>query len=145
MAVTSSSLQSDISQVLKYGEQIRFKYYNTSFGAGSYYDDDVSYTQSGTDFWTSGLVQPIDKVTGGYDSLLLQQGKITVDDKKCYVLGTVQTSGLGPIKIGMTGSPTTRQYEILNDGQTISWNVNGSSVYKKIYCRFLANGSFIGE
>ncbi len=145
MVVTSTSLQKDIEQILKYGEQVRFKYYNTSFGAGSYYDDDVSYTQSGTDFWTSGLVQPIDTKLGGYDALLLQQGKVVVDDKKCYVLGTVQTSGLGPVKIGMTGSPTTRQYEILNDGQTISWNVGGSSVYKKLYLRHIPTGSFIGE
>ena len=145
MGVTVSSLQSDFNQILKYGEQIRFKYYNTSYGAGSYYDDDTTYTQSGTDFWTSGLIQPMDTIAGGYDSLLLQQGKVTVDDKKIYVIGTVQTSGLAPIKIGMTGSPTSRQYEILNDGQNTQWVINGTPVYKKIYVRYLTNGSFIGE
>ena len=143
MSVTYASLQSDFNQVLTYGEQIRFKYYNT-FYTGEY-DDDVSYTQSGTDFWTSGLVQPIDNVGGGYDALLLQQGKITMDDKKVYVLGTVQTSGLAPVKIGMTGSPVTREYEILNDGSVTQWGINGSPVYKKIYVRFLTNGSFVGE
>jgi len=143
MGVTVSSLQSDFNQILKYGEQIRFKYYNT-FYVGEY-DDDVSYTQSGNDLWVSGLVQPIDSKLGGYDALLLQQGKITIDDKKIYVLGTVQTSGLGPMKIGTTGSPTTRQYETLDDGHIIQWDLNGSPIYKKMYVRFLTNGSFIGE
>lgn len=147
MVVTVSELQKEVSQVLKYGEQIRFKYYNVSSGDEDYYDDSVTLTQSGTDFWCSGLVQPIDKrnVPGGYDGLLLEQGKVVVDDKKIYILGNVQTSGLGPIKIGMTGSPPTREYEILQDGQAIHWNINGSPVYKKVYVRYLNNGSFIGE
>ena len=140
-----SELQDDIKQILDYGEQIRFKYYNSSISAGSYYDDDTTLVQSGTDFWTSGLVLPIDSRMGGYDALLLQQGKVTVDDKKVYVIGTVQTSGLGPVKIGMAGSPTTRQYQVLEDGHNIQWNLNGSPVYKKVYVRFLTNGSFVGE
>lgn len=141
----SSDLIEDFNQVLKYGEQIRFKYYTIGYGAGSYYDDDISLTQSGADFWCSGLIQPIDNKFGSHEALLLQQGKITIDDKKIYVDGIVQTSGLGPVKIGTTGSPTTRQYEILNEGNVINWDVNGSPVYKKIYCRFLTNGSFVGE
>jgi len=132
-----------ITEVLRYGEQVRFKYYNQTYTGE--YDDDVSYTQSGNDYWCSGLVCPIDSKLGGYDALLLQQGKILYDDKKLYVAGDVQTSGLGPIKIGMAGSPTTRQYEILNDGEVVSWGLNGSPVYKKIYIRYLNNGSFIGE
>jgi len=140
-----SEISHDFNEIMKYGEQIRFKYYNQSFGAGSYYDDDVVLTQSGNDYWCSGLVQPIDNKFGSYEALLLQQGKITMDDKKIYVDNIVQTSGLGPIKIGITGSPTTRQYEIINDGNIISWNINGSPIYKKIYCRFLTNGSFVGE
>jgi len=134
-----------ITEVLRYGEQVRFKYYTGSFGAGSYYDDDISLTQSGNDYWCSGLICPIDSKLGGYDALLLQQGKILYDDKKLYVAGVVQTSGLGPIKIGMAGSPTTRQYEILSDGETISWGLNGSPIYKKLYIRYLTTGSFIGE
>lgn len=140
-----SELQDDIKQILSYGEQIRIKYYNLSYGAGSYYDDDTTLTQSGNDLWTSGLILPIDTRTGGYDALLLQQGKVTLDDKKVYVLGTIQTSGLGPVKIGI-GSPTlSREYQILEDGQVIQWHLNGSPVYKKIYVRFLTTGSFLGE
>jgi hypothetical protein len=143
--VFSDELKQDITSILSYGEQVRFKYYNQSLGAGSYYDDNVTYTQSGNDYWCSGLVCPIDSRLGGRDSLLLQQGKILYDDKKLYVTGDVQTSGLGPIKIGMTGSPTTQQYQIIEDGQVTSWGVNGTIIYKKIYIRYLTNGSFIGE
>ena len=138
-----SELRSDIDTILSYGEQVRFKYYNTSYVGD--YDDDVSYAQSGTDYWVSGLVMPINAKFGGYDSLLLQQGKITLDDKKLYVNGEVQTSGLAPIKIGMTGSPPTKEYEILGDGQVIQWHMNGSPIYKKCYIRMLNSGSFVGE
>ena len=143
MAITVSSLQSDFRQILKYGEQVRFKYYNT-FYTGEY-DDDITLTQSGSDLWVSGITQPIDTKLGGYDALLLQQGKITIDDKKLYVEGDTQTSGLSPVKIGMTGSPPSREYQILNDGQVTQWGLNGSPVYKKCYVRFLTNGSFVGE
>lgn len=147
MGISVSELQKEVSEILKYGEQLRFKYYNVTPGDEGYYDDDIVLTQSGTDLWCSGLVQPIDRVTatGGYDGMLLEQGKVTLDDKKIYVLGNVQTSGLGPIKIGMAGSPPTREYSILNEGQTIYWNVNGSPVYKKLYVRYLENGSFANE
>jgi len=140
-----SELSQDFNSVLKYGEQIMFNYYNVSYGAGSYYDDDVTYTQSGNDLWTSGLVQPIDTRTGGYDALLLQQGKITLDDKKVYINGSIQTSGIGPLKIGMVGSPPTREYQIMSEGEVIQWVVNGSPIYKKVYLRYLPNGSFAGE
>lgn len=139
----AGELSKDFNSVLNYGEQIRIKYYNVS-PTGDY-DDDVTYTQSGTDLWTSGLVQPIDTRTGGYDALLLQQGKIILDDKKVYINGNIQTSGLGPLKIGMVGSPPSREYQIMSEGEVIQWVVNGSSIYKKIYLRFLPGGSFIGE
>jgi len=133
----------DFNQILKYGEQIRLKYYNQSYTGE--YDDDVTLTQSGIDVWCSGLVQPIDSRMGAFDAMLLQQGKVTIDDKKIYIPGSVQTSGLGPIKIGMTGSPVTKEYQILEDGYNIEWSVNGSMIYKKLYVRHLNNGSFIGE
>lgn len=140
-----TELQADINQILNYGEQLRFKYYNLSFGAGSYYDDDTTLTQSGSDLWTSGLILPIDSRMGGYDALLLQQGELTVDDKKIYVLGTIQTSGLGPVKIGIGSPELAREYQILEEGHNIQWTLNGSPVYKKIYVRFLPTGSFVGD
>jgi len=142
MTVASDLLQK-FNNGLQYGEQVRFKYYN-SVGTGDY-DDDITLTQSGTDFWVSGIVQPISSNQYSSDSLLLQQGKILKDDKKLYVAGNIQTSGLGPIKIGMNGSPTSEQYRILEDGQVTEWSVNGSVIYKKVYLKYLTNGSFVGE
>lgn len=142
--MTVNELRADIEEALTYGQQLRFKFYSLSYVSGNDYDDNVTYVQSGTDLWVSGLVQPIDKKPNGTDSTLLEQGLIKVDDKKIYVLGTTQTSGLSPVKIGL-GSPVTGEYEILNQGQTIEWDAFGSTIYKKVYARFLTNGSFIGE
>ncbi len=141
MTVSASEFHKEVKEILKYGEPVRFKYYNVS-SIGEY-DDDVILTQSGTDTWASGLVQPIDAQGGGIDAVLLQQGMIKENDSKIYVLGSVQTSGLGNIKIGL-GSPNFEEYEMLDRG-TIQWVVNGSPVYKKLYVRFLTGGSFIGE
>jgi len=142
--MTVNELRTDIEEVLAYGNQLRFKFYSLSYVSGNDYDDNVTYLQSGADLWVSGLIQPIDKKPFGTDATLLEQGKVKVDDKKVYVLGTTQTSGLAPVKIGI-GSPVTGEYEILNQGQTVQWDAYGGAVYKKIYARFLTNGSFIGE
>ncbi len=143
MSVSANELSKEVKEILKYGEPIRFKYYNVSYNASDYYDDDITLTQSGIDYWGSGLFLPIDSSRGSVDAVLLQQGKILMNDSKLYVLGSVQTSGLGQIKIGL-GSPNFEEYEVLDRG-TIPWAINGSIVYKKIYVRFLTNGSFIGE
>ena len=140
---TASNLVDKFDKLLGYGEQVRVKYYN-SIDTGDY-DDDITLTQSGTDYWVSGVVQPISSKQYSSDALLLEQGKLLQDDKKIYVAGDVQTSGLGPIKIGLNGSPTSEQYRILEDGQVTEWGVNGSLVYKKLYLKYLTNGSFVGE
>lgn len=143
MTNLSNEIKTSFNEILAYGEQVQFKYYSQTVLGG--YDDDINLVQSGADFWVSGIVQPISNKQFSSDALLLQQGKILLDDKKLYVNGEVQTSGLGPIKIGMNGSPTTQQYQILEDGQVTEWSVNGDAVYKKIFVRFLPTGSFIGE
>ena len=143
MTTTANELYKEVKEILRYGEPVRFKYYNVSLNSEDSYDDDITLTQSGGDTWASGLVQPIDQSRGSTDALLLQQGKILMNDSKIYVLGSVQTSGLGPVKVGV-GSPSFQEYQMVDNG-TIQWVVNGSPVYKKIYVRFLTNGSFIGE
>jgi len=137
-----NDLQNDFNEALKYGVQLRFKYYNQTVIGD--YDDDTKIIQSGTDYWCSGLVQPIKSNQYSSEGLLVEQGKVLIDDKKIYVNGNVQTSGLGQIKIGV-GSPVANEYQIVNDGQVTNWDINGSSVYKKMYVRYLTNGSFIGE
>jgi hypothetical protein len=140
----ADELYSDVESVLKYGQLVRLKYYTGSFNSGSYYDDDVSYTQSGTDYWTTGLICPIDSRLGGHDALLLQQGKILYDDKRLYVNGSTSISGLNPIKIGL-GSPIQAEFQIIDEGRDIMWSLENKPIYKKVYIRYLTNGSFVGE
>jgi len=134
--------QENFDNILAYGDQVRFKYYNSQITGD--YDDDITLTQSGADLWTSGVQQPISSTQYSSDSLLLEQGKILQDDKKLYVAGDTQTSGLGPIKMAL-GSPVRNEYQILGQGQVTEWNINGTPIYKKIYARILNGGSFVGE
>src|SRR3990167_3407042 len=137
MAITVAGIQTDFSEILKYGNQLRLRYYSRAINTGSY-DSDAVLAQSGTNFWASGIVQPVTSATGTFDSFLLEQGRILMSDKKLFIQGNVLTSGI--IKIGI-GSPTPAQeYAVVNDG-IFSNLINGSSVFKKIYCRLLPNGS----
>jgi len=133
--------QNGVQEALDFGQQLRIKYYNVGFGAGSYYDDDVSYSQSGTNYWISGIVLPISNARGSSDAVLLEQGKITTNDTKLYLEGSVDTSGT--IKIGL-GSPIQDEYSLLSEGVT-KWDVNQVPVLKKLYITRLTNGSFVGE
>jgi hypothetical protein len=130
-----------VSEALNFGKLVRIKYYSTSWGAGSYYDDDVSLTQSGTDYWISGVVLPISNTRGSSDAVLLEQGKILMNDTKLYIDGSVNTSGT--IKIGL-GSPPEYEYSLLGEGIQ-KWEVNDTDILKKLYIRLLPNGSLYGE
>ena len=139
-----SDFQAGVTEALGFGQQIRFKYYNVGFGAGSYYDDDVVLTQSGGVFWTSGVVLPITNSQGSSDAILLEQGKILMNDTKLYIDGTINTSGT--IKVGLgsgVGSPLG-EYSLLSEGVT-KWSVNQTDILKKLYLRRLTTGSLMGE
>jgi hypothetical protein len=125
-----------------FGTPLCLKYYNITYpGAGSYYDDDVTLTQSGTDVWTSGIFFCID--TKSEDALLMQQGKLSENDGRFYIPGNLQTSGL--IKIGI-GSPvpSSEEFSVIQPG-TLARRFENNYVCKIIYGRWLPNGSMIGE
>jgi len=140
MTNIGSYFKDAFAETVKYGQQVRFKYYDTSFGAGSYYNDDATLTYSGTT-WESGVVQPLDKSQGSSEAMLVQQGQLLTDDSKVYIAGAVQTSGT--MKIGL-GSPPSAEYFVIENG-VIDWTINAESIYKKIYIRQLTTGSLIGE
>ncbi len=142
MTIVSDAI-SDFESLLEYGEQVEIKYY-TQVSSGEY-DDDVMLMQSGTSLWASGVIQPINNNQYSSDALLLQQGKILSDDKKLYIKGNILTSGLAPIKFGINGSPTTEQYQISEEGKVTDFNINGTTIYKKVYLKYLPDGKFIGE
>ncbi len=143
-----TDFQNGVTEAMLYGEQIRFRYFDVGYGAGSYYDDDVVLTISGNDFWTSGVVLPISNSRGSSDAVLLEQGKILTDDTKLYIDGSVDTSGTWKLGLGSNGVgspvPITGEYSLLSEG-TERWDVNATPVLKKIYIRKLLIGSMIGE
>jgi len=140
--ISATSLQKDVKQAIAYGEQVRFRYFNYS-GADAGYDDNVTLTQSGTDFYVSGLKLPIDATRGTRDAIEIEQGLIKQDDSKIYIDGTVNTSGM--YRVGL-GSPATgtEEYSVVENG-VIVWDIGGQEVYKKLYIRALPTGSLLGE
>ena len=137
---TAEALRTDVDSILNYGDRIRIKYFVGSVGS-AFYDDQQVLTQTGTDIWTSGLIQPINTSIGGYDASFLEQGKIMQNDSKLYINGRINTSGI--LRIGV-GSPSTREYSMLPDGTNVQL-INGSPVYKKVFIRILPLGSLYGE
>jgi hypothetical protein len=139
-----SDFQNGFNELIENGQIIRIKYYNTSWGAGSYYDDDVILTQSGSNLWISGIVFPISNKFGSSDAILLEQGKILMSDSKIYIQGNINTSGTIKIGLGSYTNMSGCEYSLLVEGVN-KWNVSNTPIYKKLYIRQLTNGSLYGE
>ncbi len=107
------------------------------------FDDAQVMTQSGNDVYTSGICFPIKATRGSTDAVLLEQGRITQNDKKIYIAGDVATTDI--MKIGL-GSPVYQEHSIIEKG-VISYppTSNGDYIYKQMFCQELSNGSYIGE
>jgi hypothetical protein len=142
--VNPVSLRKDVEEILRNGTQVRIRYFDFSYGAGSYYDDDLTLSQSGTDFYTSGLIFPINSKQGSSEALLVEQGRLLDSDSKLYVVGTVETSGLFKIGIGSPQTSTSPQFAMIPEGIN-TYKINGSPVYNSIYLRQLTNGSLAEE
>lgn len=142
----SSQLSGNLDKIFnKYGNQFRFRYFTSGYaGGGSYYDDKIVLTVSGTDIYCSGMMQPLNNNKGSFDSVLMEAGRLLQDDKVLFLNGSINTSGTDVIfKIGM-GSPTTREFGIVSEG-IVSHSLQGTQIYKKLYIRNLLTGSLIGE
>ena len=125
--------------VTDYGVPMRIRYFVPS-GGSTVYDDDMTLTKSGNDLWVSGVYQNFGNSAA--DAVLREQGKILQDDTKIYLLGTVNTSGVW--RIGIGGSPPTREYAWLPDGAD-NYDVQANTIYKCIHVRYLPTGSLYGE
>jgi len=140
----ASGLQKDLYDTISnYGTIARVKYFNVSYTAGSWsYDDEISLSQSGSDLWISGLLQPIRTTRGSNDAVLVQQGKLKTNDSKLYIEGAINTSGTWRIGIG---SPPSNEYAMAEAGVE-SWPAVGSPIYKLVYLtRITGTGSLAGE
>lgn len=128
----------------KGGKIISIKYLTAS--TGSIYDEADVLTQSGNTVWTSGIVFTLDP-NSSEDNLLLEQGKIAMNDQKLYTHGSLiyspTTGSTIQTKIGL-GSPGTDFFSLIPLGAN-SQEVEGTLIYKKAYIRKLLNGSLIGE
>lgn len=128
--------------LIEFAGIVRFRYFTVS-GADANYDNDVTLTQSGPDIYVSGINQPLDKMDGTQDAVLMQQGKLLNNDRRLYVAGSVDTSGLWKLAIG---SPTGDEYSLATeDGGVTAWSIADIDIYKKIYLRRLTTGSLAEE
>ena len=118
-----------------YGRVITIKYLNVS-GGSAYYDDNVTYTVSGT-LCVSGIFLPKDQ----NDNVLVEQGIIHPDDKKLYLPGDIDVSGTITIQ---AGSKTGTVYSVVPIGIG-GIDVGTDTVYNKIFLRRLSTGSLLGE
>jgi len=140
--ITASGLRADFQNALHYGSQVRFRYFN-EYNDEDGYDDDIQLVKSGTDFYTSGLLQPIDASKGQIDPILAEQGRVVEGNSVLYVDGNIALSGL--FRVGI-GSPAlgTKEYALIDNG-VVGWTIGEEVVYKKLYLRFLTTGSLEQE
>lgn len=125
------------------GRPVRFRYY--TMAVGSVWDDGVTLTEvTGSDTWTSGIIQPINGTPNSWDSILLEQGKIQSQDQKLFIHGSLVMTGSDfKIKVQF-GSPTGEQFTLIEPG-TQMVQAYGEPIYKRIFIRRLPAGSFIEE
>lgn len=140
MTTSSDMLQCFQDVVTEYGQKVRVRNFTTTLNTGSY--DDFRLLTSGTDVWTTALVQPVGTGRGEYQ--LLQQGLLKTDDLKVYFDSSVSLSGTFRIGIG-SANPPTGEYSIAEANLIESPFVNGSSVYKKAFVTIIPGGSLSGE
>ena len=120
------------------------RYFTIGYGAGSYYDDSDVLTRSGNDVWTSGLHMPLSAKFGSEDYHYVEQGRLSSNDSKLYILGNIETSA-HKLKVSI-GSPSTAltMYK-LKEEAIISYPLD-DPVYKKLFLtKILGNGSLTGE
>src|SRR3990167_11319257 len=126
--LTASGVRADFEKLLSNGAVYRFRYFNATYNTGSY-DDFVVLTISGNDFYTSGLVLPLNTKEGSDDAVLFERGLVFSEDSKLYVRYDVTTSG--PYKIGISGTGDSGiQYSMLVEG-TLAPKINDQVLFKK--------------
>ena len=145
--VNPVSLQEDLARFInKNGEPVQIQYWQVSHNSGSY--DEGFLQQSGASVWVKGSVQPVG-MKNSEELSLLQQGFISLSDKKIYFVGSVDfypNNGISHVKLGLlTGSPNITYYTLLGDGVQNSTSVSGVVVYDKVFCRKLNAGSFVNQ
>lgn len=143
----ANSLQKGLDRITSLaGKQIIIRYY--SGAVDSVYDDELTLAISGTVFYGSGIIMPLDLSRGSEDAILVEQGKLQDNDKKIFVSGNTLFTGSDHMAKVFLGSQTLlgsiAAYSVIERG-TFAPEVEGIPVYKKAYIRLLPTGSFVGE
>lgn len=131
-----------ISDALRYqqkvaGRTLRVRYYTEIIG--SVWDDERTVALSGADIYISGTVHKIDTTEGSTDKVLLEQGRIDFNDTVFFVAGSLDTvSGAKVFTIAISGPDEV--FRNVTPG-VIQPQYLGDTVYRKVYGRFLHNGS----
>lgn len=132
----------------EFGTVARIKYFNMS-GAGftsgttSDYDDAYPFAQSGNDIWCSGVFYNLSSSKGSDDAILLEQGKVTINDSVLWINGSIITSGnFTAVTVGI-GSPVQREYANISPGVD-GYSIGNNTYLKGFYMRTLTNGSLYG-
>lgn len=136
--------------VVRAGTPVMIQYFTSTIG--SVWDDDVSLSQSGANFWTSGIVLPLGQGPGNADAMLVEQGKLMEGDLKLYLHGSLFLTGsemMVNITIGSPPSadnnyslsmPLSKRY-----GPKLFFAQN-TPIYKQVYIRrIFGTGSLLGE
>lgn len=140
MTISTQLSAGFVNAINKIGRPIRLQYFTQT--TGSVYDDSGTLVQSGTDLWISGAIFPLKNREGSEDAVLLEQGKLQDKDKKLYVNGSIDFSGIDQTIKVQLGSPTGEVYSTIPLGAKAP-EVSGDKIYKKQYIRFLGTtGSF---
>ena len=109
--------------------------------AGSYYDDQITWSLVAGPTYFSGIVQPVGN--RGTDAFLRAQGRILDGDLKFYVPGNISTSGMAVvIGIGSPPPTTPREYHILEPGP-VAIPYQDATIYTTVYGRYLQGGSLL--
>lgn len=124
-------------QIKTHGRTLRIRYYTESIG--SVWDDERVLTLSGTDLYISGLVQEIDRRPNSRDSVLIEQGRLGINDKKFFIAGSIQTtSGNRIFTITISGANSV--YREITPGISIP-QIGADDIYKVVYGRLVTTGS----
>lgn len=146
MSELNDRLAAGLSNIIKLGgTPIRIQYFVIT--TGSIFDDDTTFTQSGGDLWTSGVIFPLSNTPGHSDSILLEQGKLIHTDSRLFIHGSLILAG-SEMSVKITvGSPSNvdTNYSIIPPGPTVHYASN-TPIYKVVYIRKIGGvGSMLGE
>ena len=136
MSIKTQLADGMTKMISRAGRPIDIRYYTMTIG--SVWDDEVTLSEvTGSRLFTSGILLPLNSST---DSLLVEQGKLQNHDQRLFVSGGINLTG-SDFKVKVTvGSNAGDSYSIIPEG-SITAEVEGSKIYRKVFIRRLTTGS----